>query len=45
MARLREPPDNSPCAFGIAAADGTLETLFHDALLALDDDASSPPEC
>lgn len=39
MTRRREPPDISPAALGSAAADGTLETLFRDALLALDDDA------
>lgn len=40
MARRREPPDISPGALGSAAADGTLEMLFRDALLALDDDAA-----
>ncbi|WP_419809041.1 hypothetical protein [Sphingomonas sp.] len=40
MARRREPPDISPGALGSAAADGALEMLFRDALLALDDDAA-----
>lgn len=40
MARRREPPDISPDALGSAAADGTLETLFRDALLALDNDSA-----
>lgn len=40
MARRRELPNISPGALGSAAADGTLETLFRDALLALDKDAA-----
>ncbi|MDT0507163.1 hypothetical protein [Novosphingobium sp. MMS21-SN21R] len=39
MVRRRELPDISPGALGSAATDGTLETLFRDALIALDDDA------
>jgi hypothetical protein len=40
MATRREPPDISPSALSKAAADGALEQLFRDTLLALDDDAS-----
>lgn len=40
MAMSRESPDASRAALAEAAADGTLEGLFRDALLAMDDDAS-----
>ena len=40
MAMSREVPDTSRAALAGAAAEGTLEGLFHDALLAMDDDAS-----
>ena len=40
MAIRRDPPDTSTSALSNAAADGKLEKLFRDALLALDDDAS-----
>lgn len=40
MAMSREPPDTSRTALVRAAAEGTLERLFRDALLAMDDDSS-----
>jgi len=40
MARRRESPDISPEGLLEAASAGTLEQLFRDALLALDDDAA-----
>lgn len=39
MALSREPPDTSLAALAEAAADGKLEGLFRDALLAMDDKA------